>query len=432
VSLFPVSRRHRSVLIAWLVTALGVPLGVFAPAEANNVRVSHALFGVHDGSLISPSKIHPGSVRLWDTGTQWQQIETSPGHYDFTHLDDLVTDAQAHHEKVTMVVAMTPLFYTTRLKATDPPDRISKYVDFVRALMKRYRDFNGKRGISNYQVWNEGNIGTFWTGTPQQLARLTKAMAKVRDNVDPKARVIAPAMVTRLAYEMDGLSNFYKQKVNGVHVWKYVDAVSLSLYPNATYNGRISTPEDSMKLLHQVHRRLNRVGVPKSLPIWNTEINYGMGRGTAAKKISGARQASNVMRTYLLNAANGVKQVDWYRYDMGLTGSGTLGNTLLSDPLDHTAVTAGGRAFLLAQQWMHGRLLGSSGHPPCQTDSRGTYTCVVKDSTGKRRIYWNPYRKATVHLASDARHLQTVLGQVSNVRGGSKITVNYRPVMVYH
>ena len=30
--------------------------------------------------------------------------------------------------------------------------------------MKRYRSFHGARGIANYQVWNEANITTFWTG----------------------------------------------------------------------------------------------------------------------------------------------------------------------------------------------------------------------------------------------------------------------------
>jgi hypothetical protein len=57
---------------------------------------------------------------------------------------------------------------------------------------------------------------------------------------------------------------------------------------------------------------------------------------------------------------------------------------------------------------------------------------VVKDSHGKRRIYWNPYRKATVRLASGARHLQGVRGAVISVRGGSRITVDHRPVYVFH
>ena len=80
MSLTHLSRRHRSALVAWLVTALGVPLGAFVPAaEANNVHVAHTLFGVHDRSLLSHGQINDGSVRLWDVGTQWRDVETSPG-----------------------------------------------------------------------------------------------------------------------------------------------------------------------------------------------------------------------------------------------------------------------------------------------------------------------------------------------------------------
>jgi hypothetical protein len=57
---------------------------------------------------------------------------------------------------------------------------------------------------------------------------------------------------------------------------------------------------------------------------------------------------------------------------------------------------------------------------------------VVKDADGKRRIYWNPDRKATVRLAKGARHLQGVRGGVTQVRGGSRITVDYRPVYAFH
>jgi hypothetical protein len=57
---------------------------------------------------------------------------------------------------------------------------------------------------------------------------------------------------------------------------------------------------------------------------------------------------------------------------------------------------------------------------------------VVTDSTGTKRIYWNPFRQAKVRLAQSARHKQNVLGSVTTVRGGSTLTVNYAPVLVYH
>jgi hypothetical protein len=57
---------------------------------------------------------------------------------------------------------------------------------------------------------------------------------------------------------------------------------------------------------------------------------------------------------------------------------------------------------------------------------------VVTDSSGTRRIYWNPFHRATVRLAPGARHLHGLFGGGSPVRGGSRLTVDYRPVMADH
>ena len=425
---------------AGVITALVATLALVGcmPASASNVRVRHALFGMHDSTTSTASfpEIHEGSVRLWDVGARWSEIETTKGHYDFAHLDDLVSEAQQHHAEVTMVVGWTPSFYSsdpTKLPATSIP----QYRAFVKALMKRYKNFHGKRGIAAYEVWNESNISTFWTGSASEMAKLTKVMHDVRHRIDRHALVIAPSMVTRLGYQLKGLSKYYHQRVGGKPVWKYVDAVALSLYPLPKYGSRTGVPEDTIKQLRTVRGLLHRAGVPGSKPIWNTEVNYGLqsgsNGGTAAAQISDAREASNVMRTYLLNAANGVKRVFWYRYNMTrLAGGGMLANTLLTDPDNSSTVTAAGRAYLRAQQWMHGTLLGTKRNPPCQHDKHGTYTCVVKDSSGKRYIYWNPFHGAKVRLHKGVHHKQGVLGATSSVRPRSMLKVTYKPVLVSH
>ena len=92
-----------------------------------------------------------------------------------------------------------------------------------------------------------------------------------------------------------------------------------------------------MSLLAAARKQMRLRGVPANKPIWNTEINYGMRSGshggTKAVPISGATQASYVIRTYLLNASQKVKRVHWYAWDMGyLPGGGTLGNTQMTNP----------------------------------------------------------------------------------------------------
>jgi hypothetical protein len=406
------------------------------------VKVDPRLFGVHDAHLASLTRKGTGSLRLWDTGTKWADLEPTEGHWSWRRLDTIVKRAHANHTQVTLVLGLSPDYAAA--SPTDSPD-LKKYRTYLRTVMTRYsRARWGYRGIAAYQVWNEANIATFWTGTVGEIAQLTKAAYDVRNQVDRGALIVAPAMVTRLKYEQKGISRFYRATVpsTGKPVWRYVDAISLNLYPTdrvTTSSGRTrpATPEDAIALLNTVRGRLARAHVPASIPIWNTEINYGMRTGTMAGRraatISNSRQIAYVMRSFLLNAAQGVKRVDWYAYDMGeLSGGGTLGNTLLTDPHHQAAGarTPAGRAFTRVQAWMKGTLVGTATKRPCITDRRGTYTCTIRYAHGVGRVYWNPYRKAKVRLVKSARKSVNELGVRSRVKGGQKLRVNYRPVLV--
>ena len=140
---------RRGVAIALVATlaCVALALTVTRPASAADVRVKHTLFGVHDGRSASYATVHEGSVRLWDVGAQWQQVETHQNgqKYDWTRLDGLVADAQSAHAEVTMVVAGTPQFYSSD-PWNVPVRSIPAYKAFVRALMKRYQNFQGRAG----------------------------------------------------------------------------------------------------------------------------------------------------------------------------------------------------------------------------------------------------------------------------------------------
>ncbi len=406
------------------------------------VKVDPRLFGVHDAHLTSLSRKGTGSIRLWDTGTKWADIEPTENNWSWSRLDSIVRRAHANGTEVTLVLGLSPDYAAA--KPTDAPN-VTKYENYLRKVMQRYAPARwGYRGIAAYQVWNEANIETFWTGTVSQIAQLTKAAYDVRNEVDRGALIVAPAMVTRLKYEQKGISRFYGATVpsTGQPVWRYVDAISLNLYPTdrvATSSGgtRPATPEDAIGLLNTVRGRLARAHVPASIPIWDTEINYGMRTGTLAGRpaasISSSHQTAYLMRTYLLNAAQGVKRVDWYAYDMGrLTTGGTLGNTLLTDPKNLAAGirTPAGLAFSRIRAWMKGTLIGTTTQRPCITDRRGTYTCKIRYAHGVGRVYWNPYRTAKVRLVKSAHRKTNEFGARSRVTGGQKLRVNYRPVLV--
>jgi len=423
-------------------------------AKQVKIKVGRAFYGVHDAHLTSLARSSTGGIRLWDAGVTWADLQpTADGGYNWTRLDQIVSDAHRNKTEVTLVLARTPAWAAAtpdHALPTDPPS-LDAWRSYVTAVMEHYAPANwGYRGIANYQVWNEPNITTFWTGTREQMAGLVQVASQVRAAVDPGARLVSPSLVIRLGYQQTWVSKFYRLKVGGKAVWRYVDAAAFSSYPVDTYPvnpskpkgaTRPATPEDSMRLLQQVRAILAADKVSRSLPVWNTEINYGMHTGElgghAATPISDALQIAYVLRTYVLNAAAGVKRVDWYAYDMGnlsaAYGGGPLGNTLLTDPSQQSAgvLTPAGRAFTRVQGWLGGTLLGSGGHAPCRADSHGTYTCQVRYSASRTgRIYWNPYRTGKVHLVASAKRRTDEYGHSSKVRGGATLKVGARPVLV--
>ena len=149
-------------------------------------------------------------------------------------------------------------------------------------------NWGGIRGIAAYQVWNEANVVNFWTGTPLQMAQLTKAAWNTVKGVDKGALVLSPAYASRIAEQIKGIKRFAFAWVDGVPAWRYTDAISLNLYPLDKYGTALGTPEKSMALLAQARTLLGYGGVPASKPIWNTEINYGMRRRPGAAPISAA------------------------------------------------------------------------------------------------------------------------------------------------
>ena len=70
---------------------------------------------------------------------------------------------------------------------------------------------------------------------------------RIVNSNDSAAKVVAPALATRLSSQRLWLRTFYAQRTGGKKVAAYVDVVSLNLYPVAS-----GTPEASMTLLTAV------------------------------------------------------------------------------------------------------------------------------------------------------------------------------------
>lgn len=389
---------RRGLLVA------GVTTGLLSatPALAGGTRRS--LFGLQDGTGTAAQHVDYGSLRLWDAGVSWRSVELQQGVYTWSRLDSLVDHARSHGIKVTLVLGDTPVWLGER-NSPPPPDAFRSYVT---AVMARYR---GR--ISTYSAWNEVNGPSFWAGTPAQMKDLCRVLAEVRDVVDPSARLLSPSFQTLWKFQRQQLQDFLAAS------HRLYDAVGVSLYPQADEG-----PEGMYTLVRRCRDRMDSAGCPAHMPLWGTEVNYGVTGGNA-RLLREADQAANVMRTWALAAVSPLDRLHWYRWDWGLTPDGeVMGNTYLTRADDRVTPTFAGRTMQTAMDWLAGD------RRPSLRISDGVYRVSVRTPTTKRVIVWCPADNVRIPRPPGARRLHRLDRSIVDISGQYKITVGPRPKMI--
>lgn len=273
--------------------------------------VSSTLFGVHPVQGNNPVA---GAVRLWDTGTQWSVNEPSDDSYSWWQLDQKVEEATRNNQQILLVLGATPTWAAgaragggaaefAGVGSTEPPEP-ADFADYVEAVVQRY----GTK-IAAYQVWNEANIPSYWAGTPDQMAELTKVAYDTIKRLQPSATVVAASTGSRW---LTAFSDFFPAYLRALAArgWP-VDAYAVHLYPKSD-----GTPKDRAYLFGMVKKALADTGAPNR-PIWETEINYGVtnpGSDESARAIPTSDIPGYVGRTYLDSLRFGIERSYWYAW----------------------------------------------------------------------------------------------------------------------
>jgi hypothetical protein len=321
------------VALLTLALVAGLSLSLAGPAEARKYN-SLVNFDSVRGQIIQPEMfglhvkneqygewptIPFGSLRLWDNDVAWSQIEVAPGVYDWTNLDNAVANAEANGvTDIMFVIAGTPQFYSNSTcvapaclptdGAAGVPTDFGAYQRFVTAAVTRYQ---GR--ITSYQPWNEGNLLTFFDGSPQQLAALTKITYDVVKSIDPAADVVATSVGTRLGAKNNKFYRWYRPHLRALKArgWP-IDAYAVHTYPAS-----LETPVDRGVLAEKFNRLLKQENAPK-LPVWDTENNFGLkgpGPQNPDVDIEGAKAANWTAVAYLDALRLGISRVYMYTWE---------------------------------------------------------------------------------------------------------------------
>ena len=309
--------------VAVVASLVAVPAAQAAPAPLSpavslkGTTIQKNLFGMHVFNLedgVFPT-VPVGAIRLWDNETTWSAIEPVQDQFAWAKLDTAVATAQANGvNDILMVLAGTPAWATDDPAsgglagvlpgAAGMPKDLADWDDWVRQVATRYK---GK--ITAYQPWNEANLVTFSTGTPQEMAQLTKRAYDIIKSIDPNATVVAPSTGTRLGGPFKRFYPAYLRELKALG-WP------VDVWAAHTYPASLGTPVERAGLARVYQSVLAAEGAP-DLPIWDTENNFGLagpGAENPDQDIVGKRAADWTARAYLDSLRLGISRVYWYAW----------------------------------------------------------------------------------------------------------------------
>lgn len=359
-------------------------------------------------------------LRLWDAGVRWSQVEIQRGKFDWGHLDRRVAVAGANGVDVLYTLGGTPRWAASLpdqkgsygAGSASPPLLMDDWRRFVESVASRFR---GRIGA--YEIWNEPNEAGFFSGTVQQMVELVKTASEVIHSVDPHAKVVCPAAVSERGI-------VWLRRFSAAGGLGHCDVAAFHFYVTPR------PPEAMVGLIKQVRAVLADHGY-STMPLWNTEFGWYVDtpegdrdEGAAPEgfktRLRESEVAAYLVRSYLLQAANGVERAYYYSWDHDEIG-------LASRNTDR--IRASGLAFGEVNKWLAGKTVKD-----CSSNN-GAMRCRLCNSENCAPVVWsvskNPaYPKVTRPGAVGAiRDLTTGNTSQAQVRGDGSIEVSIAPVM---
>ena len=399
---------RRALISITLSLGLAASVVLASPASADG-PINKVQFGMHvpDISLGVDPGVSYGAIRLWDSGVAWGLVQQGKNKYWWNGLDASIANANKQNAEVLYVLGSTPKWAATNLKQGTYPNKgaasvpkMDDWKKWVTAVVKRHGN-----SINAYQIWNEANLSTFWAGTPQQMADLTKAASVIIRKYDPGAKVVSASSTVRLESAYKRFFPAYLAALKKAN-WP-VDVISVHTYPDGQGN-----PGDRAKYLDQVNSQLKASKVPASKQLWDTEINYGIkGPGSIkGRSISGDTAAAWTAQTYLENMIQGVDRAYWYYWD---TPNSLIGITLQDG-------TTGSIGYQTAYMWMN------NSYYTCTKGS--VNVCQMGDATQPDAVVWSNSGSGTYTVPANATVQCDAMNRCSTVIPGTSIAIGSMPL----
>jgi hypothetical protein len=278
-----------------------------------------------------------------------------------------------------------------------PPANLQDWVDYVQTVTARYK---GK--IAYYEMWNETNLETMWSGTPAELVLLQQTAYSAIKGNDPGAQFISANLTTS-----GGLRSL--ETLLNLGYANSADIIGYHFYVSP------AQPESIATLASQVFSLLNQHGVSK--PVWNTETGW-----LPPSKFSSDDQAAAVaVRALLIGQSSGIGRFLWYEWDNHCCVA------LFMTETDNTTPTRAAMAYANLQKWLVGNTLGA-----CSAGSENVWSCSLQFSDGRQGlILWHPGGTVSVteKLGWTPAAIEDMYGKVAPANGAA-LSIGEDPILL--
>lgn len=322
------------------------------PAYATK-PIDNSFFGIHINKLGVHStwpSFNPGSIRLWDTGTTWANLQPYKGPIQWSssvyakRLDMYVDYALRNNPDVQIIytLGMTPDWagskhakscnnYPYGRSACTMPVNIDDWRNYVKALATRY-----KGRIKVWELWNEADYWAFWDGGAENMATLARVAYQELKAIDPTNKLIGPNVTNA---GMSFLSQFLATGGGS-----YIDAISVHVYL-----GR--STDRSTSVLRNLRAMLDNHGLD-NIALWNTEANVSCNpasddcKPTIERGNTAAEDA--LAQGVISNAALKIANFSFYTWEGASLKDG--GKPMVE--ANYSTPTALGRVYSIVKSWL--------------------------------------------------------------------------------
>jgi hypothetical protein len=422
----------------------GSPNPPESPNPSGSV-ISESFFDMHMHTGVLGLEPWPtasfASIRLWNTGTAWSEINTSEGTYDWTEFDKWLAIAQAHGvSSLLYTFGWTPTWASSNpsdatchntangLGQCWPPNDLNSdgsgsdqhWKDFVTALVTHNANSTTAH-VRYWEIWNEFDQLITWKGTNAQLVRLAQDARAIILNADPKAIVLTPSSSSGLT----GVAQQMKAYLATPGASDAADAIAI--HPYVQQPDVLPAAEDVVTLITNVKQILT--GPDATKPIWSTEGSWGVTSSTGFTDPD--QQAAFTARYLLLQLSSGIRSFYWYEWNNVIDGTlwNPMGTAGCSSPAG--CVTQSGVAYQQVFEWTVGNSLTS----PCA--AQGTiWTCQFSGSNGYlAEAVWDTSQSCNAGVCTSTAfsvptqftQFRDLSGTSVSLNGATTITIGAKP-----